>query len=202
MAGGRQREFDKQEALDAAMRVFWKKGFAGASLSDLTDSMGINKPSLYSTFGNKEQLFVQATGHYLSHYAQRHRHFLEEKGLSVKARLRNFMLSAVRAQCDKSCPKGCYISLCVAESAGEEMPEGAANMTEKALSDNESALVTFFKNEQAEGNLPSHKPPKSLALYIMTVLHGTATMARAGKKMKDLEWVVDQALTGLLLGPD
>ena len=61
MAGGRQRSFDKQQALENAMRVFWQKGFIGASLMDLTESMGINKPSMYAAFGNKEQLFIQAT---------------------------------------------------------------------------------------------------------------------------------------------
>ncbi len=70
MAGGRKLEFDKEQALEAAMCVFWKKGFVGASLSDLTEGMGINKPSLYATFGNKEALFIQATQHYLDKYSK------------------------------------------------------------------------------------------------------------------------------------
>ena len=59
MSGGRKIAFDKQHALAAAMHVFWKKGFSGASLADLTTAMGINKPSLYAAFGNKESLFIQ-----------------------------------------------------------------------------------------------------------------------------------------------
>ena len=72
MAAGRQREFDKQVALDAAMNVFWLNGYTGTSLSDLTDAMGINKPSLYAAFGNKEALFVRALNHYIDKHGSPH----------------------------------------------------------------------------------------------------------------------------------
>lgn len=57
---GRPRAFDKEVALEKALEVFWRKGYDGTSLADLTEAMGINKPSMYSTFGNKDQLFLQA----------------------------------------------------------------------------------------------------------------------------------------------
>src|ERR1700677_3646651 len=61
---GRPRAFDTEEALDRAMRVFWRKGYLGTSLSDLTNLMGINRPSLYAAFGNKKSLFRKALDHY------------------------------------------------------------------------------------------------------------------------------------------
>src|SRR5579864_5276945 len=61
---GRPRAFDAKKALDCAMQVFWRKGYLGTSLSDLTDAMGINRPSLYATFGNKKSLFRKALEHY------------------------------------------------------------------------------------------------------------------------------------------
>src|SRR5450755_342863 len=61
---GRPREFDIEEALDRALRVFWRKGYEGASLPDLTAAMGINRPSLYAAFGNKEELFRKALDRY------------------------------------------------------------------------------------------------------------------------------------------
>src|SRR5690349_21378862 len=71
---GRPRAFDESTALDAAMEVFWRKGYEGASLSDLTDAMGINRPSLYAAFGNKEDLFEKA----LDRYAEKADGFLRD----------------------------------------------------------------------------------------------------------------------------
>src|ERR1700724_62726 len=61
---GRPRAFDVEKALHGAMQVFWRKGYLGTSLSDLTEAMGINRPSLYAAFGNKESLFRKALDHY------------------------------------------------------------------------------------------------------------------------------------------
>src|SRR5256885_15913527 len=66
MAMGRPREFDVDKALDLALQVFWRKGYEGASMADLTETMGITKPSLYSAFGNKEELFRKALDRYVA----------------------------------------------------------------------------------------------------------------------------------------
>ena len=65
---GRPRSFDQTEALDAAVLVFWEKGFDGASIEDLTTAMGISRPSLYATFGNKRSLFIEAIDRYAATY--------------------------------------------------------------------------------------------------------------------------------------
>src|SRR5262245_59406118 len=62
---GRPREFDTDQALDRALEVFWRKGYEGASISELTEAMGINRPSLYAAFGNKEELFRKALDRYV-----------------------------------------------------------------------------------------------------------------------------------------
>src|SRR5690348_2788038 len=64
MPSGRTRQFDVDEALDRALEVFWARGYEGATLPELTRAMGINRPSLYATFGNKEQLFRKAVRRY------------------------------------------------------------------------------------------------------------------------------------------
>src|ERR1044071_7903937 len=65
MAMGRPREFDVDKALDLALQVFWRKGYEGASMADLTETMGITKPSLYAAFGNKEELCRKALDRYV-----------------------------------------------------------------------------------------------------------------------------------------
>lgn len=194
MAGGRQREFNKLNALDSAVQVFWKKGYLGASLADLTSEMGINKPSLYATFGNKEELFVQATEHYLEHYAVTHAQYLNQEGIGLIERLKAFMLSSLKAQCDSSSPKGCYISLCVSETAGGAMPPVALTAIEKARDFSEEFLARFFSQEIAIGHILENHTPGDLALYVVTILHGTASMARGGKELVELEGVIDKAL--------
>src|SRR6516225_4050111 len=66
MPSGRTRQFNTDEALDRALEVFWARGYEGATLPELTRAMGINRPSLYAAFGNKEQLFREALARYLT----------------------------------------------------------------------------------------------------------------------------------------
>ncbi len=199
MAGGRQREFDKREALDAAMRVFWKKGYVGAALSELTDAMGINKPSMYATFGNKEQLFIQATEYYLHNYAQAHIRHLHEQGVPLQQRLKNYLMSVLAVQCAPEQPRGCYISLCVSESAGETIPSKAMSVIEEARDFSEYYLRDFFKNEIALQHIDRKQSPGELALFIVTFLHGTAALTRGGKSLSDLEPVIDRVIASLAI---
>ena len=195
MAGGRQREFNKEEALKEAMHVFWKKGYVGASLADLTCGMGINKPSMYAAFGNKEQLFIQATEYYLNYHASVHFEHLQAPDLSLQDRLKGFMLSTVAGQCDLNSPKGCYISLCVSEAASESIPGAAEEAIAKAKNSSEMQLTEFFAEEQQKGHLSADTDCTHLALLIMTVLHGTAALARGGKTLQELQPLIDSVLT-------
>ena len=94
-----KRTFDDEKALESAMGVFWKKGYAGASLAELTQSMGINKPSMYRTFGNKEALFLKATQRYIEKNAQPHFVHLQQEGIPLAQRIKNYMTSVVSEQC-------------------------------------------------------------------------------------------------------
>ncbi len=196
MAGGRQLAFDKEQALQNAMKVFWEKGFLGASLTDLTDSMGIKKPSMYATFGNKEALFVQATEYYLQNFASNHLAFLQDTKQAAKARLQNYMMSVIAAQCSDNLPKGCYISLSVSESASGALPEEAMSCIQEAAHCSIEALTQFFQEHQASFNTAF--APADKALYLISVLHGTAAMARANKSLSELTPVVGQAMLALV----
>ncbi|BAJ02628.1 TetR/AcrR family transcriptional regulator [Shewanella violacea] len=186
MASGRKRNFDIDFALEKATLVFWQKGFAGTSMTDLTQSMGINKPSLYSAFGNKEQLFVTATEHYLSRYASPHIEKLQDTEFSTKQRLLNYLLSVIEMQCDSSLPRGCFVSLCVAESASHEMPQSAMDAILTIQSSHQAFLTEFFNKEKAQGNLDQSLDVAANVNYIMTFIHGSAVLARSGQTLDEL----------------
>lgn len=195
MVGGRQLEFNKQQVLEAAMKVFWQRGYVGASLSELTKNMNINKPSLYSTFGNKEQLFLQATEYYLQEYGLHHQRYLDEATLPLEQRLYHYLHSIISQQCDDRTPKGCYISLCITECVSECVPESIAAMIDKVNNNNEIKLTHVFEQEQSQGKLPKNFQAKNAALFILNTLHGTATLARAGKTLKELEVIIKTTLS-------
>jgi TetR/AcrR family transcriptional regulator, transcriptional repressor for nem operon len=103
----RQREFDEEKALDAAMQLFWEKGFEATSLSDLTSRMGIQRPSIYSTFGDKKGLFEAALRKYTSSHAAYVRANLQNSS-SVKEAFRAFFENMVAKEYDKSPNWGCF----------------------------------------------------------------------------------------------
>ncbi|WDE09975.1 TetR/AcrR family transcriptional regulator [Thalassomonas haliotis] len=197
MAGGRKLEFDKQQALEAAMQVFWQKGYLGASLSDLTSSMGINKPSMYSTFGNKEKLFLQATEYYIEHHGKSHLAFLSLPDTSLRIRLRKFLNSVISAQFENSNPKGCYVMLCMTEAASGDMPEQARELISEAAGLFPALLEALFKQDKEAISLGLDKNAKSNALTLATLLNGTAAMARADYCQADLQPVIDNTLNGI-----
>ncbi|WDE07423.1 TetR/AcrR family transcriptional regulator [Thalassomonas viridans] len=197
MAGGRKLEFDKQLALEAAMRVFWQKGYLGASLSDLTSSMGINKPSMYSTFGNKEKLFLQATEYYVEHYAKSHLTCLSLPDTDLRTRLKAFLSSVINAQFESSNPKGCYVTLCMTEAAGGDMPEAARELISEAAGFFPGLLEDLFKQDKEAISSGLNKNAKSNALTLATLLSGTAAMARSNCDQADLQPVIDNTLNGI-----
>ena len=190
MSGGRKLEFDKQQALESAMYTFWKKGYVGSSLSDLTASMGINKPSLYSTFGNKEQLFIHTIDYYLEHNAKPYVQLLHDESLPLKQRLTNYMMNICSVQFEPEKPQGCFISCCINEGAGETIPANALEVITEVRQSYENFLIEFISQEIKVGHLSEEVSPESVALFIITVLHGTAAMARAGKVLEEIEPVI------------
>jgi TetR/AcrR family transcriptional regulator, copper-responsive repressor len=197
MAGGRKRAFDEDAALQAAMGVFWQKGYVGSSLSDLTQSMGINKPSMYSTFGNKEELFVKATKYYIENKAKIHSKLLFEPNVPLKLRLRNYLMSVVSAQCESEHPKGCYIVLCQSEMASGDMPEEANRLLTDAGGYIQALLAGIFNDDLEAQALGLNDNAKNKALCLATTLRGTASMARAGEPLSELECVIDHSLKGI-----
>lgn len=197
MPSGRKRAFDEEAALTAAMNVFWQKGYVATSLSDLTQSMGINKPSMYSFFGNKEALFIKATQCYIDNKMQPHIKHLFEKDLSFKQRLKNHMMSVINMQCGSDKIKGCYLVVCQPDLVSGDIPEKATSLlkqTDTMLNDIYTEL--FSTNDECIA-LGLHDNAKANSLSVCTLLKGTASMARSGISKPELEYSVDTLLTGL-----
>lgn len=194
MKCGRHRNFNENNALEQAMFIFWEKGYAGTSLSDLTEAMGINKPSLYATFGNKESLFIKAMNHYTENYASPLFHPLTEKKKDLKSRLKSYLLGIIDAQYNPHCPKGCFVSLGINECNNSLIPEKARQVILEARDLGKKYLTTLFKEEQKNGTFPKKLDPKSTATMLFVFIHGAAAMARGGYKKNEIQNAIEIAL--------
>ncbi|MCP3130078.1 TetR/AcrR family transcriptional regulator [Shewanella sp. KJ2020] len=187
---GRPRAFDTNYALAKALEVFWRKGFEGTSLTDLTQAMGINKPSLYAAFGNKEQLFLKA----IELYEQRPCAFfypaLEQK--TAYQVVESMLLGAASSLADASHPQGCLIvqGALTCSEAGEAIKETLINRRR----DGEQALCERLQRAKDEGDLPETADPLLLARYIGTVLQGMAVQATNGICSQELRQVAELVL--------
>jgi len=103
----RLREFDEEKALDAAMQLFWEKGYEATSLSDLTARMGIQRPSIYSAYGDKKELFEAALRKYTQSHATCVRSHLQ-KHASAKEAIRRFLEYTVAEEYEKGPNRGCF----------------------------------------------------------------------------------------------
>ncbi len=195
MAGGRQREFDKTEALQKAMLTFWQNGYAGTSLTDLTNAMGINKPSMYATFGNKEQLFIQALDHYVENYVVPSKFFLENKTQSLKTRLSLYINHVIEGLFNIDNVRGCFVSITSSDFSSSNLPAEAFEKVSEIKDLAENFLTEFFKNEINEGTIAKNSSPRTLAHTIVIFFHGAASLARAGKTYEDIQPVVENILT-------
>ena len=193
MAAGRQRAFDEETALDNAMDVFWQKGYVATSLVDLTQAMGINKPSMYATFGNKEALYLKARQHYLNKVAKANLEYLySDKPL--KERIRDYFYQSLNNQCPTGNPRGCFVATGIAESISGELPPSVANTIVENRDLLEIKLTEFLDAEQKAGNLSKTASPKHLACFMVTVLYGSSGLMRGGKSKEELEGNIEFVL--------
>ena len=197
MVSGRKKSFNENTALNAAMEVFWQKGYVGASLTDLTARMGINKPSMYSAFGNKEALFVKATQCYIDTKLAPHVEILFQEGVGLKQRLKNHMMSIVSMQCNSEQAKGCYLTLCQSELISGDIPKEAEQLLKEADLIPLQIYSKLFETDEECIALELHKNAQANALTIYTLLKGTASMARSGVEQSELEYGIDSLLTGI-----
>ncbi|PRX47057.1 TetR family transcriptional regulator [Prauserella shujinwangii] len=187
---GRPRGFDEETILDRAVEVFWRHGYEGTSMSHLTDAMGINRPSLYATFGSKKQLFQRAFDRYLETKVAYLGDAFEQP--TAYAVIESFLRSNVDALTAGDHPRGC-LSIqgglaCSPENAGiSELLAAGRATTEDALAERLSRAVQ-------DGDLPNEVDTRALARFVMVLSEGFAVHAAAGAERDDLQASVDVAL--------
>ena len=190
MPRGRPREFDADQALDRALKVFWRKGYEGASLPDLTRAMRINRPSLYAAFGNKESLFRKVIERYVEGPAGYVRAALDEP--TARAVAERLLGGSVDLLTDPRNPRGCLMvqgALACGEAAESIRRELSAHRAAA-----EVAVRQRFQRTLAEGDLPADADPGDLARYVVTLLRGMAVEAAGGASRDELRRVVEMAL--------
>lgn len=191
MRTGRPRSFCKEDALDKAMTVFWRQGYEGASMADLTKAMGINPPSLYACFGSKEGLFKAV----LEHYDQRREKFMASVlAAPTAAEVAEAYLVGVAAfAVDTSGrnPPGCLMVQGGLSCGDNIIPDTLA----RHRAEKEAALRARFEEARTSGDLPASCDPAALARYLMVMANGICVQAAAGATQKELHEVAAIALT-------
>ena len=192
-ATGRPRAFDEETVLGRAAEVFWRRGYEGASLSALTSAMGINRPSLYATFGSKEQLFKRAFARYHDAQVATARAALDRP--TAYASIEAFLRSSADGLTAEDHPPGCLSIQGGLACAPENAPISEALAAGRAAT--EAALQERLSRAAAEGDLPDGVDPRALARFVMVLSEGNAVHAAAGARRADLHAAVDIAMRAL-----
>lgn len=188
---GRPREFDEAEVLDAALRLFWDRGYERTGIADVVAATGVLRGSLYAAFGDKRGLFLAALGRY-------RRHWLESlaglAGERVLPGLRIMLLDLAGASAAGG-GRGCLVGNTIGEAfLGEAEVRVAVQAT---LDEVAAALAAVLGRGQETGEVSRAQPAAAQAWLVLAVLEGMLLLGRAGRPGADLAAMVDAALAGL-----
>jgi AcrR family transcriptional regulator len=187
---GRPREFDRETALQAAMLVFWRKGFAATSMNDLCDAMGIRSPSLYAAFGSKEALYLEAMEHYVKTVGPT----IWDKLAATSARdgVEKMLLAATEILPETGpIPAGC---MAVLGGVGDEWPAAVADVVREVRLEMLGNLQSRLKTAVTEGELPAAAVVDRLSRFYLSVFQGMALQARDGATSEELKGVAASAM--------
>ena len=187
---GRPREFDREAALQAAMIVFWRKGFASTSMNDLCEAMGIRSPSLYAAFGSKEALYLEAIDHYVRTIGPT----VWDKLAAATARagVEKLLLTATETLPESGeIPGGC---MAVLGAIGDEWPAAIADSVRQVRSEMLGNLQSRLQMAVTEGELPVTTDIERLSRFYLSVFQGMALQARDGASAAELKGIAASAM--------
>jgi AcrR family transcriptional regulator len=190
---GRPRTFDRAEALDAAMRLFWERGYEATSIAELAAAMGVNPPSLYAAFGNKRQLFLEA----VDRYQERNGGFIARalaEAPTAREAARRIFHAAAELYVRPDCPRGCMLaqSASVRGAGSEDIVADVAARRDGGR----QAIRARLEAAVRAGDLPPATDTAGLAAFVMAVLHGMSAGARDGMDAAALRRIAEHAMAG------
>jgi len=187
---GRPRGFDRDAALQAAMRTFWANGYETTSIADLTGAMGVNAPAIYSAFGNKESLFREAMTLYRGD-PEVEAQAIRNAPSSRKA-ARMILNWAIDLFTSDDTPKGCFVATSLATGSEANAPLRIEGV--KIRADVERHLKARIICDVNAGDLPSQTDADALAAMVVCTVQGFSTLARDGATPAKLRTVADTIL--------
>jgi AcrR family transcriptional regulator len=187
---GRPRKFDRDAALDVAMKIFWQKGFTAASLADLCGGMGISSPSLYAAFGSKEELYEEALQHYAVTTGPPLWAMMERAPRAREA-IEGLLMNSAAAFPASEKPAGCMATL---STVGEEGEARLGAIVAKMNADTLALVEARLAKAVTEGDVPATIDVKTLARFYRGVQQGMAVQARNGANRRQLEAFASAAM--------
>lgn len=187
----RQKEFNRKNALISAMKIFWDKSYTGTSIEDLTEVMGISRSSLYDTFGDKKEIFIEALTLYIELTGQKRAGILD-KAASVWQGIDSYLHGVVNFVLDENMPGGCFITNSLASFG--IMDGQTDSILKKDLENQESDLCRLLEKGKKTGEIRPDTDILALSRYFTGLVRGLTVIARVRKDRKILEAVVNEGI--------
>ncbi len=188
----RTKEFDPEAVLEQAMELFWEQGFAATSAQDLVDHTGLNRSSLYNTFGSKQALYLRALDHYREQDAATFDRLLDQFD-SARAAIRHLLDEAVPdAEGDT---RGCFVASATVERA--HCDAETRERVRESFNQMRDGFEALVEHGQAQGAFSTDRDPEAMAHSLAATYFGVQTMAKLGLSTAVFEDVVEEALRGL-----
>ncbi|OUR77788.1 hypothetical protein A9Q83_09730 [Alphaproteobacteria bacterium 46_93_T64] len=195
MGRGRPRKTDPDMVLEEAMKLFWKQGFSGTSMSDLVAATGMVKPGLYSNFGDKEALYKLALERYIRDFGAAWLEELIHSPKPVSVCFRQFLEAAASMLVDKSNPEGCFLVNCLTE--GTVQPAEIVSLSQTFVAKRRTAFALRFERAEQQGDLLPGSDTEALADFFSGQILSLGVLCRAGANITVLHRVIDVAMMAL-----
>lgn len=183
----RPKEFEEDDIAEAAMKVFWQRGYAGTSIQDLVEGTGLGRGSLYNAFESKYGLYEFALKRYYEITASNVA-ILSEDG-TVRELIRRLLMKIVSEELNDTQNMGCMVANACLEMARHD--EGIADLVAKNLSRMERAISSLILRGQANGEIDATKNPEALARFIVSTIQGIRVVSKGSEKKYQSERLVD-----------